>query len=70
MTEVICYLRAEDPPRPSCVDSPIFDILWIRPHQITERSLMRDFYSSVDSSDLIDGFDLGTESTMNAEYFA
>jgi len=31
---------------------------------------MRNFYSSVDGSDLVDGFYLGTESTMDAEYLA
>lgn len=70
VAEVVGYFRAEYPSCSSGIDGPIFNILWVRPHQITERSLVRDLYSSVDGSDLVDGFDLGTESAMNAEYFA
>lgn len=70
VAEVTSDLGSEDPPSSSCIDGPIFDILWVGPHQIAERPLMRDFNLSINRPDLIDGLDLRTESTMHAEDLA
>lgn len=70
VAEVASDLGSEDPPSSSCIDGPIFDVLWVGPHQIAERSLMRDFNLAIDCPDLIDGLDFGAESTMHAEDLA
>lgn len=70
VTEVIGDLRSKHPSSASCVDGPVFDILRIRPHQVTERTFMWDLDLSIDCSDLINGLDLRAETTMNTEGFS
>jgi len=68
--EFSCHFRAEQPTSSSRRHGPGLDVLWVRPHEIAEWTLMRNFHSSVDKSNLVDGLDLRRESTMDAEDFA
>lgn len=70
MAEIVGYLRSEHPSSTTGVDSPVLDILRVRPHQVAERTLMRDFDLTVDSPDLVDSFDFGRESSMHTEDLA
>ena len=63
-------LGAEKPSSTSWGHSPGFDILWVRPHKVAEWTLVRNFHSSVDESNLIDSLDFWGESSMNAENFS
>lgn len=69
VAEIIGDFGSEHPAGSSRIDSPILNIFRIRPHQITERALMRDLNLSVDGSHLIDRFDLWTQPSMDAEDF-
>ena len=69
LTEVVCDFRSKDPAGSSSIDGPIFNIFGIWPHQVTERSFMRDLYFSINGSNLIDRFDFRTETSVDAEDF-
>lgn len=69
MAEIVGNFRSENPTRTSSVYRPIFDILRVRPHQITKWALMRYLYSSINCSDLIYRLYLGTQSSMHAKDF-
>lgn len=70
VVEFSSHLGSEQPAGTSWRHSPGFDFLGIRPHQVAEGAFMRDFHSSFDKSDLVNGFDVWRESTMDAEYLA
>ena len=70
VAEVTGDLGSEDPSGASSVDGPIFDVLRVGPHQIAERSFVRDFYLAIDCPDLVDGLYFRAESTMHAENLA
>ena len=70
MAEVIGNFGSEYPAGSSGVDCPVFDIFWIRPHQVAEGSFMRNLDLPIDGPHLIDGLDFGAESTMDAEDLA
>jgi len=61
---------AKQPTGSSWRHSPGFDVLRVRPHKVAEWTFMRDFHSSVDKSDLVDGLDFRRESSMDTEDFA
>jgi hypothetical protein len=63
-------LGTKEPSSSSWRHSPSFDVFWIRPHKVTEWTFMRNFHSSVNKSNLIDGLDLWGKSSMDAEDFA
>lgn len=67
MTEIVSDLRSKNPSSTTSIDCPIFDIFGVRPHQVTERTLMRNFNLAVNSSDLINSLDLGTESSVHTK---
>lgn len=62
--------RAKQPSSSSRRHGPGFDVFWVGPHEIAEWALMRNFHSSVNKSDLVNGLDLWRESTMDAKDFA
>jgi len=64
------HSRSEEPSSTSGRHSPCFNIFWVGPHKITERSLVWDFHSSVNESHLIDSFNLGRETSVNTEDLA
>lgn len=61
-------LGSEEPSGTSWRHGPGLDVLWVGPHEVAEWALMRDLHASVDESNLVDGLDLGGESTMDTEY--
>jgi hypothetical protein len=64
------HLGSEEPSSASWGHSPSFNIFWVGPHEIAEWTLVRDLHSSVDESDLVNGFDLRGKSSMDAENFS
>ncbi len=69
MIELGRNLVAKEPTSTTGRNSPSIDILRITPDQVTEGTLMRNFLSAGDNTDLIDGTDLRTQTTMNTENF-
>lgn len=70
VAEIVGHFWAKHPSCSSGIDSPVLYVLGIWPHQVTERSLVRYLYLSVNSPHLVDSFDLWTQSSMHAEHFA
>ena len=70
MVEVIGDFGSENPACSSCINGPILDIFGVGPHQISKWTFVRDFNLPIDGSDLVDGFDLRTETTVNTESFS
>lgn len=70
VAEVIGDLRSEDPASSSGIDGPIFDVLRVRPHEIAERSLMRNLNLPINGSNLINGLYFRAESTMNTKHLS
>ena len=70
VAEIVGNLGPEDPTCTTGVDGPVLDVLRVGPHQVAERTLVGDLDLTVDGADLVDGLDLGAESSMNAEDFA
>jgi hypothetical protein len=68
--EFSCHFRAKQPTSSSRRHGPGLDVLWVRPHEIAEWTLMRNFHSSINESDLVNGFDFRRETTVNAEDLA
>lgn len=70
MTKIVSDLRTKHPSSSSGVNCPIFNIFRVGPHQITEGTFVRNLNSPVNSSNLVDSFDLRAKSTMHAEDLA
>lgn len=70
LVELVGHLGAEEPACAPRRHGPRFDIFWIAPHEIAEGSFMRHFYFSVDESDLINGADVGRETSVDAQHLA
>ena len=70
MAEVISHFRSKHPASASSIDGPILDIFGVRPHEITERSFMRNLDLSINSSDLINSFDFRAQTSMDTKNFA
>jgi hypothetical protein len=65
-----CHSRSKEPSGTSGRHGPSFNIFRVGPHKITERSFVWDLHSSVNESYLIDGFNLGRETSVNTEDLA
>ena len=61
---------SEEPSGTSWRHSPCFNVFWVGPHKIAERSFMRDLHSSVNKSHLIDSLNFGRETSVNTEDLA
>lgn len=70
MAEVIGDLRSEDPTSSSGIDGPIFNVLRVGPHEIAERTLMRNLNLPINGSNLINGLYFRAESTMNTKHLS
>lgn len=70
MAEVIGDFRSKDPSSSSSIDGPIFNVLRVGPHEIAERSLMRNLNFSINGSNLINGLYFRAESTMNTKHLS
>lgn len=68
--ELGCNLVTEQPASTTGRNSPGLNILRITPDQITEGTLMRNFLSTGNDTDLINGANLRTQTTMNTENLA
>lgn len=68
MAKIISNFWTENPTGSSCIDSPIFDVFRIWPHKIAEWTFMRNLYFSIYSSNLINSFNLGTQTSVDTEY--
>lgn len=51
----------------SGANCPCLDIVWIRPNKVTKRSFVWNFLGSGDDTDLIQGPDFRTQSSVNAQ---
>lgn len=65
--EFLGDLPTEEVPSSTAVDSPVIDILGVRPHEITEGSFVWDLDLAIDGPDLVDGAHVGGEPTVHAE---
>lgn len=57
----------EDPSCSSTVPAPSLDVFWVRPHEICQRTLVRDFLFAIQKAHLIDGGKVRRESSMDAK---
>ncbi len=57
--EMVNNSMSENPSCASRIPFPRVDILWIGPHQVCHRALMRDLLFPVDESHLINGGQVG-----------
>lgn len=65
--ELTRNLVTEEPASTARRNSPSLNIFRITPDQITKGTLMRDLLSTSNDTDLINGTNLGAQTTMNAE---
>jgi len=56
--------------RATVSDRPSVDVIGVRPHQVTEGTLMRKLHASINEIDLIKCFDFWRKSAMNAKDLA
>lgn len=52
--EVVDYLMTEDPACTSGVPTPSLDVLWVGPHQISQRALIGDLLLAIQQTHLVD----------------
>ena len=67
LIELLNHSLSKQPASPSIRHNPSVNIVRIRPHQITIRSFMGNLNISLYSPNLIDGSDMGTQSSMDAK---
>mmetsp|Transcript_37745 Transcript_37745/g.59635 ORF Transcript_37745/g.59635 Transcript_37745/m.59635 type:complete len:222 (-) Transcript_37745:107-772(-) len=65
--KLACHFAPKNPSSSTGGDLPSLDIFGVRPHKITERTIVRDFLCAGDGSDLIKGADIGGETTVDTE---
>ena len=70
VTKVVSDFWAEYPSCASGIDGPVLDVFGVGPHQIAEGAFMGNFNFSVNGSDLVDGLDFWTETSVNTESFS
>ena len=70
MVELGGHFGAEKPAGTTRRDCPGVNVFRIRPHQVTERSLVRNFHATVNEANLVKGLNLRRETTMDAEDLA
>lgn len=70
MTEVVSDFWAKYPSCSSGVDSPVFNVLRVGPHEVAEGAFVWDFDLPVDGSDLVNSLDLGAEASVDTEGFS
>lgn len=70
MVKFCGYLVAKEPTGATGANSPCFDVFWIRPHQVAEGALVGNLLCAGDDADLIDGPDLRTQASVDAENLA
>lgn len=63
-------LGSKEPSSTSRRHGPGLDVFGVGPHEIAEGALVRDLHASVDQPDLVDGLDLGRQSSVDTEHFA
>ena len=68
MIEFLGNYRAIEPSCSSGRHSPSINIFWIGPHEVAERTHVRDLLSSVNESGLVEGLDFRREASMDTEY--
>ena len=70
VVELSRHLRAEEPAGSAWRDSPSVDVFRIGPHEVTERTLVRNLHAAINKADLIKSLDFRGETTVDAENFA
>ena len=71
VVELGCDLRAEEPASASGPNNPSLEYVFrVRPHQVAEGSVMRNFHTAIDQIDLVQSLDLGWETAVDAKYLA
>lgn len=70
VVELACYLIPKQPPGPPRRNRPRLHILRVAPHQVAERTFVRDLLGASDDADLVEGADLGAQAAVHAEHFA
>ena len=68
--ELSRHFRAEEPARSAWGDSPSVDVFRIGPHEVTERTLVRNLHAAINKANLIKSLNFRGEATMNAEDLA
>ena len=64
---LVCDLCSKQPPSTPGANGPGVYILWVRPDQVTESSLMGDFLVTLNGSDLIQSLYVWREAAMNTQ---
>lgn len=67
MQKLLSHLWPEEPARSSSGLHPGLNVLWIRPHQIAEGSLNRNFLVSLNGSDLLHCSDFWGKPSVNTQ---
>jgi len=68
--ELGCNLVTKKPASTTRRNGPSLNILRVTPDKVTESTLMRDLLSTSNDTDLVNGADLRTETTVNAQNLA
>lgn len=69
MVELACHLIPEQPAGPAGRNRPRLHILRVAPHQVAERTLVRDLLGASDDADLVEGADFRAQAAVHAEDF-
>ena len=64
--ELVHHLVPEYPPRPPRVPAPGLDVLGVRPHQVSQRSLVGDLLLPVQQPHLVEGGQVRRQPPMHA----
>ena len=70
VVELSRHLGAEEPAGTTGRNSPGVDVLGVGPHEIAEGTLVRHLHAAVNEADLVEGLDLGRQTTVDAEDLA
>lgn len=63
--KLIYHLSTEKPPNSTMILGPSLDVLGVRPHQVTKRTLCGDLLQTVYLSDLVDCMNVGRKPSVN-----
>jgi hypothetical protein len=67
VVELSRNFAAKQPTSAAGWQSPVLNVLGVRPHQVTERSFVRNFDASLKKSDLVECLNVGRQTSVDAE---
>lgn len=68
VVEFVDDLASEDPAGTTRAHLPGFNVIRIAPHHVAEGSVVGDFHTTVDESNLVQSADIGGQAAVYAEH--